>query len=405
MNQTLILGDCIERMREMDEGSVDAIVTDPPYGLRFMGRKWDYDVPSLDVWKEALRVAKPGAHLLSFGGSRTYHRMACAIEDAGWEIRDCIMWVYGSGFPKSMDVSKAIDAHLKHGKSGSRFIRDIQESRPGEGRVGASLPVNGILAEKKNEGHIVNNNPSTPEAARWNGYGTCLKPAFEPIIMARKPLDGTVADNVLKHGVGGINIDGCRVPVNPDDDVFAKNPHTRSKGTDSYATNCYGKYKAMERDYDPSVGRFPANLIHDGSDEVLACFPANVKGGTWQHTDKARHFNNNGEKTNCICTGKDMSVGSAARFFYCAKASRSERGERNTHPTVKPLALMKYLVTLVAPPGSVVMDPFMGSGTTGVACAETGHGFIGIEREPVYYKIAGERMAKRPKGGQMELFD
>lgn len=359
---------CLDVMRGMDANSIDAIVTDPPYGLRFMGKKWDYDVPSLDVWKEALRVAKPGAHLLCFGGSRTYHRMTCAIEDAGWEIRDCIMWVYGSGFPKSMDVSKAIDKKMG--------------------------------AERETT-------PATPEAAKWNGYGTSLKPAFEPIIMARKPLDGTVADNVLMHGVGGINIDGCRVASedNPKPCVGNGFRSVNDKNAEQgYRPKSYSAEKAT---YKPSnLGRFPANLIHDGSDEVLACFPETGKSsGGGLHT-KGKGSNNQGNAYGVYScdTGPDTvgfgDSGSAARFFYCAKASRSERGEGNGHPTVKPLALMKYLVTLVAPPNAVVLDSYMGSGTTGVAALQLGRKFVGIERDSEYFRIAKARM----EGAELPLF-
>lgn len=394
---TLFNADCLEAMKQMPDNSVDCIVTDPPYGLSFMGKKWDYDIPSVGIWEEALRIAKHGAHLIAFAGSRTFHRMACRIEDAGWECRDTLIYMYGSGFPKSMDISKAIDKRV-----GADRTEIIGYKNQSDMRGGALMETQG-----KPRINIPITAPASEEAKKWEGWGTCLKPAFEPIVLARKPVEGSIVDNVLKHGVGGINIDGCRVTVNPDDDVFAKNPHTRSKGTDSYATNCYGKYKAMERDYDPSIGRFPANLIHDGSDEVLACFPDNVKGGTWQRTEKARHFQNNGEKTNCVCGGHDKSIGSAARFFYCAKASRRERGEGNLHPTVKPLALMEYLVKLIAPQGAVVLDPFMGSGTTGVAAMKLGRNFIGIEKEPAYFEIAQTRIGdvQEPSVKQDELFD
>lgn len=358
---------CLDVMRGMDANSIDAIVTDPPYGLRFMGKKWDYDVPSLDVWKEALRVAKPGAHLLCFGGSRTYHRMTCAIEDAGWDIRDCIMWVYGSGFPKSMDVSKAIDKKMGakrevvgHSDNGSGPW-NIKLKNHGKGDTGI-----GMMDGSGKSFDITA--PATEAAKQWNGYGTSLKPAFEPVIVARKPLDGTVADTVLKWGTGAINIDGCRVPTEENITNHSRSEEAgKSKGI-------YGSSHAQDthKTHGQALGRFPANLVHDGSEEVLACFPD--AGGS----DK----------------------GSAARFFYCAKASRSERGEGNGHPTVKPLALMKYLVTLVAPPNAVVLDSYMGSGTTGVAALQLGRKFVGIERDSEYFRIAKARM----EGAELPLF-
>lgn len=341
-------------MRDMAPDSVDAIVTDPPYGLSFMGKNWDHGVPGEAFWREALRVAKPGAYLLAFGGTRTYHRLACAIEDAGWEVRDCVMWVYGSGFPKSMDVSKAIDR---------------------------------------------TNGTATQEAVEWYGWGTCLKPAWEPIIVARKPLEGTVAANVLKYGTGAINIDACRVPTedNLNGGAYCKDGNRGNLSGDNRDDKGAGMFapgKTTEEDFVQPSGRWPANLIHDGSEDVMECFPDNVKGGTWNRTDGARPFNNEGKPTNYKSAGSDKSVGSAARFFYCAKASRADRGEGNDHPTVKPIALMKYLVKLVCRQGGTVLDPFCGSGTTGIAAVELGDSFIGIERDGHYFSIAKSRVEK-----------
>jgi site-specific DNA-methyltransferase (adenine-specific) len=324
------------------------------------------------IFAEALRVAKPGAHLLAFGGTRTYHRLACAIEDAGWEIRDCIMWVYESGFPKSMDVAKAID-------KASGYEGEVIGSRI----VDVGMQGGNMHAGRKQQQQQQQIRALSPEAAAWQGWGTCVKPAVEPIVVARKPLEGTVAANVLKYGTGAINIDGCRVPIGES----WKHGATLTKPSGEFD----GGWKRIEQQSN-SLGRFPANLIHDGSDEVLALFPNNVKGGTWQRTDKARHFNNNGDATNCVCTGKDSSIGSAARFFYCAKASKKDRGEGNDHPTVKPNDLMRWLVRLVCPKGGVVLDPFMGSGSTGVACIDEGMRFVGIEREGHYCEIARGRI-------------
>lgn len=270
--------------------SFDSVVTDPPYGLSFMGKRWDYDVPSVEVWAECLRVLKPGGHLLAFAGTRTQHRMAVRIEDAGFEIRDMIAWVYGSGFPKS------------------------------------------------------HNGP-------WGG--TALKPAMEPITVARKPLDGTVAANVLAHGTGALNVDGCRVGTSK------RVPGSLSRTPNAvYGPGLGGHAQdGTEGGHDPNLGRWPANLIHDGSEEPVAL------------------------------------LGAAARFFYCAKASKRDRGDGNHHPTVKPTDLMRYLCRLVTPPGGVVLDPFAGSGSTGKAAVLEGFRFVGIEREAEYVDIARARMA------------
>ena len=377
-NEQVVCSDCLEHMRTMPENSVDAIVTDPPYGLAFMGVAWDtfgdgrkgggrtnatfdqvggnhhptcsadqartrksenakFQVAMTPIFEEALRVAKPGAHLLCFGGTRTFHRMACAIEDAGWIVFDCIMWVYGSGFPHGMDVGKKL-----------------------------------------------------PE---WAGWNTALKPAWEPIIVARKPLDGTVAHNVLTWGVGALNIDACRVAIEQGDDVFAKNPHTRSKGKDS---GIYGKYDAAESDWSGAKGRFPANLVHDGSQMVLDLFPDTGRssgGGGVKAPGKNGIYGSYSGHEYPQQLGMGDS-GSAARFFYCAKASKKERGEGNNHPTIKPIALMRWLVTLVTPEGGVVLDPFAGSGTTLVACKMLGRDCIGIEREPEYVEIIKRRLGE-----------
>ena len=293
----LLHGDCLERLRELPDCSVDACVTDPPYGLSFMGKAWDYDVPTVDVWREVLRVLKPGGHLLAFAGTRTQHRMAVQIEDAGFEIRDMIAWVYGSGFPKSRNLD-----------------------------------------------------------GEWRGWGTALKPALEPITVARKPLVATVAGNVELFGTGAINVDGCRVAAN---DGYTENAVTQGVST---ARTSYDPRQERST-FNPSpAGRWPANLIHDGSDEPCSL------------------------------------LGDAARFFYCAKASKADRGQGNNHPTVKPTELMRYLCRLVTPPGGVVLDPFMGSGSTGKAAVLEGFKFIGIEREAEYLEIARGRIEVPAQG-------
>lgn len=370
MKWTVTAGDCREVMPTLCAESVDSIVTDPPYGLCFMGKAWDHGVPGVEFWIEALRVAKPGAHLLAFGGTRTYHRLACAIEDAGWEIRDCVMWVYGSGFPKS------------HNLKGD-----------------------------------------------WQGWGTALKPAWEPIIVARKPLCGTVAENVLKHGTGGINVDGCRVGT----EVIAA--HGGGRNGDGRKYGGGNGIPAIAAGSNPHSGRWPANFIHDGSDEVVGLFPQ-AKGMATQNSSPVKVYTGNSLNHSTttfppVRQGYNDS-GSAARFFYCAKVSKADRDEgcegleeracknwstvgngegdrrtigrqsstekeplakaRNHHPTVKPTALMRYLCRLVTPPDGVVLDPFTGSGSTGKAAILEGFRFIGIEREAAYAEIASARL-------------
>jgi len=424
----LLLGDCRERLKELPDCSVDSIVTDPPYELGFMGKSWDASGVAYDVelWRECLRVLKHGGHLLSFGGSRTYHRMACAIEDAGFQIRDQIMWVYGSGFPKSLNISKAIDKaagaerevvgsklgqagyHLQgHSSSTGAFNHGLGSSTP-ETRLASSL----ITA------------PATAEAEVWDGWGTALKPAHEPIVLARKPLVGTVANNVLTHGVGGINIDGCRVG---NEGGTAKGTFPNQESNGIYGDGLNGACEIKQLD----AGRFPANFIHDGSDEVLELFPNNVKGqvgakGRAANSKSGKYGWNSGseEVNNKGATAGISDSGSAARFFYCAKASKKDRNEgldefemvvaggmqgrqdgslgsvtmnKNHHPTVKPTDLMRYLCRLVTPPNGTVLDPFTGSGSTGKAAVLEGFNFIGVEQSEEYIAIAKARIESATK--------
>lgn len=340
----LIHGDCLEVLKGIPDNSVDSIVTDPPYGLSFMGKKWDYDVPDQAIWEECLRVLKPGGHLLAFAGTRTQHRMTVRIEDAGFEIRDMIAWVYGSGFPKSLDVSKAID-------KAAGAEREVVGRRGGgiaggSGKHAGEDGVYGFGAEFDITA------PATDAARQWQGWGTALKPALEPITVARKPFKGTVAANVMEYGTGALNIDGCRI-----------NPGELVPGGGNGKANNGGRFGAHETCGTRAVveshtsGRWPANLIHDGSDE-----PTDL-------------------------------LGDASRFFYCAKTSRKDRGEDNNHPTVKPTDLMAYLCRLVTPHGGVVLDPFMGSGSTGKAAMREGFRFIGIEMDADYLAIAEARIA------------
>lgn len=394
--------DCIAAMRSMPDNSVDSIVTDPPYELGFMGKAWDASgiANSVEMWREALRVLKPGGHLLAFSGSRTYHRMTCAIEDAGFDVRDQIMWVYGSGFPKSMDVSKAID-------KAAGAVRDVlgtadpRGAFDGRERSSSAINTNWRSAEGRTDARDLSMKeitaPATDDARQWEGWGTALKPAHEPICVARKPLIGTVAANVLAHGTGALNIDGCRVASGQDHADKCASVVGLSSNRNGTA---YGEWTGTREDSYSPAGRWPANIIHDGSAEVLALFPESKDGVAVQR-------NRDGEVHNEIYgkykkpPAEDQGYGgsgSNARFFYCAKTSKADRGA-NTHPTVKPTDLMAYLVRLVTPPGGLVLDPFMGSGSTGKACMREGFRFIGCELSAEYVSIAEARIIHELSGG------
>jgi len=385
-------GDCLQVMATMPDNSVDAIVTDPPYGLSFMGKKWDYDVPSVEIWRECLRVLKPGGHLLSFAGTRTQHRMAVNIEDAGFEIRDMIMWCYGSGFPKSLDVSKAIDkaAGAEREVVGQFETKDIRRNVAADIAAGKTDRQGKFAPGSPSQTMTYNiTAPATDAAKQWAGFGTALKPALEPITVARKPLMGTVAENVLAHGTGALNIDGCRVVHNEECRMMAPS----KANIDSPSEKCrQAGRRESTLELKPS-GRWPANFIHDGSDEVVGLFPQSngMSGGGIRKVQSniMPSIQCKGESSNQHLCRNDS--GSAARFFYCAKASRRER-EGSTHPTMKPVALMQYLVRLVTPPDGIVLDPFMGSGSTGKAAIREGFRFIGIERDAEYFEIAKARI-------------
>ncbi len=363
MSVDVVHGDCLELLPTLAEASIDACVTDPPYGLSFMGKNWDHGVPGVPFWKVVLRVLKPGGHLLAFGGSRTYHRLACAIEDAGFEIRDQIMWLYGSGFPKSHDVSKGIDK-----------------------AAGAKRPVVGTrragITPTEQEKMRPITAAVTDAARKWDGWGTALKPAHEPIVMARKPLIGTVAANVLAHGTGALNVDGCRVESNEDDE----NHRAPSIGYKNGFPLPTGESKGRPCENLNKAGRWPANVIHDGSAEVVEGFPeSNSSEGLLYRRESL------GYESGINYVGRKEEIagyafgdrGSAARFFYSAKADKAERIS-SKHPTVKPIDLMAYLCRLVTPPGGTVLDSFAGSGATGMACMREGFDAILIEREAEY---------------------
>ena len=392
MDIDLRLGDCLHVLKEMDDNSVDSIVCDPPYGLSFMGSKWDYDVPSVEIWRECLRVLKHGGHLLAFSGTRTYHRVVVNIENAGFEIRDQIQWIYGEGFPKSLNVGKAIDKAAGAereiiGESKYAKIRKNQHHTFGDGNIYGEGNAQG-------RGALFDTKPATPEAAQWEGWGTQLKPANEPICLARKPLIGTVVENVLEHGTGAMNIDECR-----------------------------------------ANGRWPANVIFD---EEAAKILDEQSGFSRSGKPAMRYSSvgfgegnvfGEGSVSNRM-NGEYGDSGGASRFFYCAKANQKERNagcdnlplklnqnstygmqtdeglrnnnrnpenrtreQRNNHPTVKPIDLMRYLCRLITPPEGIVLDPFMGSGSTGIASCLEGFNFVGIELNEDYLEIARHRIA------------
>lgn len=402
----LINADCIEAMKEMPDNSVDSIVTDPPYELGFMGKSWDSTgiAFNVEVWQEALRVLKPGGHLIAFSGSRTYHRMAVAIEDAGFEIRDQIMWVYGSGFPKSHSIDKAIDkaAGAEREVVATGFAYGLSKGQKDAG-----------YRPEDYESKQLANKAITAEAKKWQGWGTALKPAHEPMVLARKPVIGTVASNVLTWGVGGLNIDESRVEGKLEGD---SNRFDKTDGGWAIA-------KLHNAPVVRNEGRWPANFIHDGSWEVLELFPDSKSPGTYTRSTKATgNINWNPKNADSEQLGFNDS-GTAARFFYCAKTSKRDRNEgldgfeakanagsyefrvdgsldgkpseprANHHPTVKPTDLMRYLVKLVTPPNGTVLDPFMGSGSTGKGAVIEGFDFIGIEMNAEYLEIAKARIA------------
>ena len=372
-------GDCRDELELLPDNSVDSIVTDPPYELGFMGKSWDSTGIAYDqrVWVQCLRVLKPGGHLLSFGGSRTYHRMACAIEDAGFQIRDQIMWVYGSGFPKSMAIDKQLDKQLG-------VEREVVGRNPNSRENSTK---DNTLFESGTVGKTdYITKPSSEEAKKWEGWGTALKPAHEPIVLARKPLEGTVAQNVLTHGVGGINIDGCRVETTDNFDNVKDRTDMTGKLTIHHEG---GNLEALHKL--KTLGRFPANFIHDGSDEVLELFPDSKAGEPRDDRGTGGIWS---ESMGVPCGPQYGDKGSAARFFYCAKANKKDRNEgaANNHPTVKPTNLMRYLVRLITPPNGTVLDPFTGSGSTGKAAVLEGFNFIGIEQSAEYVQIDKARI-------------
>jgi DNA modification methylase len=482
-------GDCRDIMRTLPDNSVDAIVSDPPYGLSFMGKEWDHGVPGVEFWTEALRVAKPGAHLVAFGGTRTYHRLAVAIEDAGWEVRDCLSWLYGSGFPKSLAVDKAIDKRggyphlaaqigealrmaresrgLTVGECDKRFCGGTTnwswfEGRPKGQRAPTTQTFAAIAAEWPEVAHLAEavaeaerevvgrdtkarstagasalptmggsveykswdiTAPATDAAKRWHGWGTALKPAWEPIILARKPLTGTVAANVTQYGTGAINVDGCRIGT---DAVVVNN--YRNGGD---CTSWSGTHAGQVYEQKIQQGRWPANVCLDEDAAGMLDAQAGERGAQGKASGptliEGSTSHSRGKFNGVADTPFYGDAGGPSRFFYTAKVSRKEReagldgmptkvqklpgkstgynpitgevthgytGEaRNHHPTVKPIALMRWLCRLVTPPGGLILDPFNGSGSTGCAAVLEGFRYLGCELEAEYVEIARRRIA------------
>jgi site-specific DNA-methyltransferase (adenine-specific) len=439
LSSVLVNGDCVEVMKSLPDASMDAIVCDPPYGLEFMGKEFDKlgSGESQERWHtawctEAFRVLKPGGHLLAFGGTRTFHRLACAVEDAGFEIRDSVIWCYGSGFPKSLDVSKALD-------KSAGAVREVIEQRRVKG--GGMEHVNRTNAEthdyrpdgyQKGENILDITAPATEAAKTWEGWGTALKPAFEPVVVGRKPLAGTVAENVLKHGTGALNIAATRIPfASAADEKESKDKNQHEDfGTEPLTGNVtYGDYSMVQpKNYNPP-GRWPSNLllahspscVHldtEGDTDLWACVP----GCPIRALDAQSGVGKTGEGASRYFMRFDPLD---APFIYRAKANKKERdagcenlptqqqdltrepglpgsdnprnrGAKqrfNAHPTVKPVAVMAYLTKLVTAPGGWILDPFMGSGTTGIAAFQEGFNFIGIEKEADYMAIAEARIS------------
>jgi len=430
----LLHGDCVKVMRELPAESVDAVVCDPPYEIAFMGRTWDSAGVAYDpeTWAAALHVLKPGAHLVAFAATRTAHRITCAIEDAGFEIRDTLCWLYGSGFPKSLDVSKAID---KAAGAEREVIGQNPNARP-ESQPGYSLD-----GESRNFAVNVQplTAPATPDAERWQGWGTALKPAYEPVILARKPLRGTVAANVLAHGVGALNIDACRIGTEEawraDDRPYDGRNGYGPDDADGWAGNW------TKRSGSHAAGRWPANVALDETAAAMLDAQTGTLSPASEYTRKTSvQAGHGGEGWGEKARGENVAAfgdrGGASRFFYTAKASRAERntglhhlpereafkmsgGEnvapgrtaasgkqvaQNHHPTVKPVALMRWLCRLVTPPGGVILDPFIGSGSTAVAARVEGFRCWGIDLDVEYLQIAAGRLSQLSLFAEDEMF-
>ena len=443
---TIHVGDCLTVLKKMKDESFDACFCDPPYGMNFMGKRWDHGVPSAKVWKEVYRVLKPGGFLLAFGGTRTFHRLATAIEDAGFEIRDTCCWLYGSGFPKSADISKQLDK--KAGKNRTKVVgRYKPPDMKGEWNLRNAKDKRTVDLFSSSRNNLEIFEPATEEAKLWNGYGTALKPAYEPIVVAMKPTDGTFAENALKYGVAGLNIDGSRISASKDDVAAARVPQPK---LNSPTGKIYGFKTGVGRngdEFDMSRGRFPANILLDEEAARLLDQQSGVSTNKG-HFPKSRFKEKSGYAWNMsikVGTPEKLmnDTGGASRFFYVAKASRSERnagldgmkkresglydddsyrgqGERkadhttakpraNHHPTVKPITLNKYLAKMVLPPQNgrrrKLLVPFSGSGSEMIGALRVGWDkVVGIEKEADYVDIAEKRI-KHWNGCKLEIYD
>lgn len=383
MSFKLLHGKVEKRVPELPESSFHAVFCDPPYGLKFMGKHWDHGVPSVEVWKMVFRVLKPGGLLLAFGGTRTHHRLWSAIEDAGFELRDTLMWVYGTGFPKSLDISKAIDKEA----GAKRKVIGISQ--------GAGTSRTSSLGVFKSE--YLATVPATDAAKLWDGYGTALKPAFEPICLAMKPLDGTFAHNALTHGAAGLNVDDCRVGIAQEERSIIDK---RSGSRVGDAPSDWGKrrtYEAGRRFQSHETGRWPANIIHDGSDEVVRGFPQSKGGHFPKQRGKGGTISIAGMAGQEDLLESHTGAGFASRFFYTAKVSKKERMAgcgANKHPTLKPVALCEYLARLILPPeDGRLLIPYAGTGSEMIGAFFAGWTSIcGIEQEREYNLICRERV-------------
>jgi site-specific DNA-methyltransferase (adenine-specific) len=434
MTYQILHGNNLDILPTLPDNSIDSIVTDPPYELGFMGKKWDSSgiAYSVELWQQCLRVLKPGGHLLSFGGTRTYHRVAVAIEDAGFELRDSIAWLYGSGFPKSLDVSKAID---KQAGAEREAVTEVISDIFGDQEVEKKLANPGSTADRLAMGNNWQDNPvetkpATPEAQQWQGWGTALKPAFEPVIVARKPIEGTVANNVLKWGTGGLNIDGSRIGSDHRFNAHAGNKATGFTADDDRTDAGKGMFAGNSDGGTTVQGRWPANIILDPYTAELLDEQSGISKSQGGRIGKKETSNIDFGLSGNYSKGDPGfgDTGGASRFFYVAKASKRDRNEgleelldttaadmvdrepdsagmnspragagrtsgaKNFHPTVKPTSLMEYLIKLVTPPNGTVLDPFTGSGSTGKAAILQGFDFIGIEMTEEYLPIIEDRL-------------
>lgn len=421
----LLNDDCLNALKKIPDSSIEAVCTDPPYGLSkqpdiaevmqhwlndktyehksngFMGKSWDSFVPGPEYWREVYRVLKPGGHAAIFAGSRTQDLMSIALRFAGFEIRETIMWVYSQGFPKSHNISKSIDKTL----GAEREVIGVKSrgTKGFEDNLYAKADANKNNTKVFGYGTEELTAPATDQAKQWQGWGSALKPAYEPVILVRKPLEGTIAQNVLKWGCGGINIDECRVELANEADKaqFEFNHAVGTRLPEEYADKKLGLHDGgwMQQvgEKETPTGRWPANICHDGSDEVVEMFPTSGSGnGKGAYNYAGREYDNkdtsmfNGDKPQAPSNYNE--TGSAARFFYSSKATKKDRGEGNTHPTVKPVRLMEWLVKMITPAKGKCLDPFMGSGSTGIAAIRTGRKFIGIEMDEGYFQIAKKRI-------------